>query len=69
VVAVQLIVKFAGAVVPAVTETVWGLAPDTLQFDGIGLSPTEWLPTLRPSNVTEPLAPTDLLGRLSTVTV
>ena len=57
--AVQEIEKLAGVVLPAVTATVCGLAPLTLQLDGIGLSPTEWFPTLRPSNVTVPLAATD----------
>src|SRR5437879_4451142 len=57
--AVQEIEKLTGVVLPAVTATACGLVPLTLQFDGIGLSPTEWFATLRPLNVTEPLAATD----------
>src|SRR4029077_2015185 len=69
VVAVQVIVNVAGVVWFAVTETVCGLGPLTVQLDGIGLSPTEWLPTLRLLNVTLLLAPTCWLEPASTVTV
>src|SRR5207253_8862191 len=70
VVAVQLIVKVACAVLFAAIETVCGLAPLTLQLDGIGLKLTECVATLRLLNVTLPVAPTDwLLAPASTVTV
>src|SRR5437588_267593 len=67
--AVQAIEKLAGVVLPAVTATVCGLASLTLQLDGIGLSSTEWYATLRPLNVTPPLAATDWVGPAATVTV
>jgi hypothetical protein len=56
-VAAQLTENAVLVVVPAVTETVRGLEPLTVQFVATPLNATEWLPAESPVNVTLPLIP------------
>ena len=69
--AVQLTENAVDAVAPAVTDTVRGLAPPTVQFDATPESSTELLPAGSPENVTPLLLllVMDWLVDPSTVTV
>src|SRR5438874_13757514 len=57
VVGVHAIVNVAATVSPAVTPTVCGLDPLTVQLVGTSPSVTVWFPALSPTNVTVPEAP------------
>ena len=56
-IALQLTVNVVEAVPPAVTETVRGLAPLTVQFDATAERVTEWPPAVSPVMVALLLIP------------
>jgi hypothetical protein len=65
----QLTENVVLVVLPAVTDTVRGFEPLTVQFVATPLKATEWLPGVRPVNVTLPLMPMARPAPPSTLTL